>query len=165
MIVRRVVRTVPDAGPRIVARLSLVMATLVLAGCSALNGAPPEPTPRDFPAIAAQLELQGLTVERVVSGDAGCSDPTLIPTAIGFDVSGLGVTSPIRARVFLFADDAAYQRRRAEVDTCTAAWATDPPNVEFVDASPFVLVIQGPVPAAFKAAMVRAITTSAGGGG
>jgi hypothetical protein len=141
------------------------LAGVALAGCSALGGAPPAPTPQDFPGVATQLELQGMTVGRVVSGDAGCSDPTLIPTAIGFDVSGLGVTSPIRARLFLFANDAAYQRRRADVDSCTATWASDPANVEFVDASPFVLVIQGPIPADFKAAVVRAVTMAAGPGG
>jgi hypothetical protein len=138
-------------------------AALVLAGCEALKGQPPEPTPLDFPGIAGQLALQGLTVGRPVSGDAGCTDPTIIPTAIGLDLSGLGVASPLRARVYIFGDDAAYQRRRGDVDRCVAAWATDPANVEFIDASPFVLVVQGPVPAAFKEALVRALTTAARG--
>jgi hypothetical protein len=89
----------------------------------------------------------------------------IIPTAIGFDLAGLGVTQPIRARVYIFGDTEAYDRRRADVDACVAAWATDPATVEFVDAAPFVLVVQGPVPAEFKAALVRAINTAAGRGG
>ena len=159
----------PQLGPAvartILARALLALAALTFGGCSTLGGATPAPTPQDFPGIADQLALQGLTVGQPRSGDPGCSDSTLAPTAIAFDLSGLGVTSPIRARVFLFADDAAYQRRRADVDTCTAAWATDPANVEFIDESPFVLVIQGPIPAPFKAAVVRALTTASGRGG
>lgn len=145
--------------------LALVLGALLLAGCSALQGHPPEPTPLDFGGIAGQIALQGIAVDRPVSGDAGCQDPTLIPTAIGLDVSGLGVTSPLRARIYIFGNKAAYDRRRADVDSCVAAWATDPGTVEFVDASPFVLAIQGPVPAAFKAALVRALTTAAAGNG
>ena len=113
----------------------------------------------------ARANIGCLTVARPVSGDAGCNDATLIPTAIGFDLSGLGVTTPLRARVFIFNGPAAYERRRGDVDTCTAAWTSDPASVEFVDASPLVLVVQGPVPAAFKAALVRAVTTASGSGG
>ena len=151
-------------GPRVGPTL-ILGAVLAVGGCSALQGSSPEPTPRDFPGITAELFVQGIAVGRPVSGDAGCDDPTLIPTAIGFDASGLGVDSPIRARVYIFGDRAAFERRRADVDTCVAAWAADPATVEFVDSSPFVLVVQGPVPAAFKAALVRAITTAAGNGG
>lgn len=154
-----------DARHPLAVRACLVLATLVLGACSALTGPTPEATPLDFPGIADQLTLQGLMVAQPRSGDDGCNDPTLAPTAISFDLSGLGVTSPIRARVYMFASRDAYTRRRADVDTCTAAWTTDPANVEFVDASPFVLVVQGPVPAAFKAALVRALTASAGSGG
>ena len=142
--------------------LALVM---VLGGCSALQGSPPAPTPLDFPGIANQIVQQGLAVGGPVAGDAGCSDASIIATAIGFDVSGAGVVSPIRARVYIFGSHAAYDRRRADVDACVAAWATDPPNVEFIDASPYVLVVQGPVPAAFKAALTRALTVAAGNGG
>jgi hypothetical protein len=147
---------------RLVALVGL--AAFLVAGCSALQGRPPEPTPLDFPGIAGQIALQGIVVGRPVAGDAGCTDPTLIPTAIGFDVSGLGVASPIRARVYMFRDAATYERRRADVDTCTAAYATDPATVEFIDAAPFVLVVQGPVPEAFKAALRTALRISAGAG-
>ena len=143
----------------------LLLAALLLAGCSDLGGAPPAPTPQDFPALADQLAIQGLVVGRPVSGEAGCDDPTLIPTAIGFDLSGLGVVTPLRAHVYIFGSRDAYDRRRAQVDACTSAWTTDPGNVEFIDSPPFVLVVQGPVPAPFKAALERALTTTAGNGG
>ncbi|HYL40214.1 MAG TPA: hypothetical protein VET90_02800 [Candidatus Binatus sp.] len=140
-----------------------IVLALSLGGCSALIGPTPGPSPLDFPGFADQLTLQGLTIQQPISGDAGCDDPTLVPTAIGFELSGLGVTKPIHARVYLFAGRAAYDRRRAQVDTCTAAWTTDPADVEFINAPPFVLVVQGPLPPAFKAALVRALTISATG--
>jgi hypothetical protein len=150
----------------LVARLPvLALLGLLLAGCSSILQPSPAPTPMDFPNIAGTLAVKGITIGGIASGDDGCHDPTLTPTAIGFDASGLGVTTPIRLRIYIFADGAAYDRRRADVDTCVAAWATDPANVEFVDASPFVLAGQGPWPAAFKDAVRAAIITAAGNGG
>lgn len=152
---------VPGVVPGVALGLVVV---LLVAGCSAFKGTAPEPTPQDFGGIAGDIALEGITVGRPVSGDAGCTDPSLIPTAIGFDVSGLGVPSPIRARVYIFSNHAAYERRRPDVDTCVGAWATDPPNVEFIDVSPYVLVVQGPVPDAFKTALTRGLTAAAGNG-
>jgi hypothetical protein len=141
----------------------LTLAAVVLAGCSALQGRAPDPTPLDFGGIAGQIALQGIVVDRPISGDAGCTDPNLIPTAVGLDLSGLGVTAPIRARIYIFGSRDAFDRRRSDVDRCVAAWATDPGMIEFVDAPPFVLAVQGPVPPPFKSALVRAITAAAGG--
>jgi hypothetical protein len=144
--------------------VALAIVSLLLAGCSALKGAAPQDTPQDFGGIAGDIALEGVTVGRPVSGDAGCEDPTLIATAVGFDASGLGVASPIRARVYIFGDHASYERRRPDVDTCVAAWATEPATIEFIDVSPYVLVVQGPIPAAFKAALVRGVTAASGNG-
>ena len=143
----------------------VVAASLLISGCSELNGALPEPTPLDFGGIVYQLALEGVTVSRTVSGDAGCGDATIIPTAVGFDVSGLGVAQPIRARVYIFRDGATFDRRRPDVDTCVAAWATDPSTFELIDARPFVLAGQGPWPDEFKAAVREALTAAAGTGG
>jgi len=139
-----------------------LMAVLILAGCSALKGTVPEPTPLDFNGIAGQLGLQGLTIGDPISGDAGCTDPSLIPTAVGFDVSGLGVTTPLRARVYIFANRDAYDRRRPDVDSCVASFAADPATVEFIEASPYVLAVQGPVPAQFKTALRKGLQLAAG---
>jgi hypothetical protein len=147
-------------------RLVFVMlAALVVGGCGRILQGSPEPTPMDFPGMAGELAKQGIVIGHYASGDDGCHDSTLTPTAIGFDASGLGVTDPIRLRVYIFADGAAFDRRRADVDTCAAKWASDPQTVEFVDASPFVLVGQGPWPDAFKAALRAAMTAAAGNGG
>ena len=119
----------------------------------------------DFPSMAGELGNLGIVIGQYASGDDGCHDKTLTATAIGFDASGLGVTSPIRLRVYIFADGAAFDRRRADVDACAAKWVTDPGSVEFVDASPFVLVGQGPWPEAFRSALRAAMTAAAGNGG
>jgi hypothetical protein len=152
--------------PSEVAWLSiLALLAVLVAGCSALKGTVPEATPLDFPGVAGQLAIQGLNVSGPVSGDAGCSDPTIVPTAIGFDLSGAGVTSAIHARIYIFGSREAYERRRPDVDACVAQWATDPATIEFVDASPYVLVVQGPVPPAFKDAARRGLGVAAGNGG
>ena len=142
----------------------MLLAT-VLAGCGSILQGSPAPTPMNFPAMSGEFTDRGIGIDHVVSGDAGCQDPTLIPTAIGFDAGGLGVSPPTRLRIYIFADGAAYERRRPDVDTCAAAWATDPATVEFIDAKPFVIAGQGPWPAAFKDALRAALTAAAGNGG
>ncbi len=142
-----------------------VLATMLLAGCASILQGSPAPTPMDFPSMSGEFTSRGIAIEHFTSGDDGCHDSSLAPTAIGFDASGLGVATPLRLRIYIFADGAAYDRRRADVDTCAAGWASDPATVEFVDASPFVLAGQGPWPDAFKTALRAAIAAAAGNGG
>ena len=142
-----------------------VLATLLLAGCASILQGSPAATPMDFPSMSGEFTSRGIAIDHITSGDDGCHDTSLAPTAIGFDASGLGVATPIRLRIYIFADGAAYDRRRADVDTCAAKWATDPAAVEFIDASPFVLAGQGPWPEAFKAALRAAVVAAAGNGG
>ena len=150
--------------PRAPELATLVLA-FTLAGCSALLEASPEPTPADFPGIASELALRGLDLDAFTSGDDGCQDPTLAPTAIGFDATGLGMEEPAHLRVYIFRNRDAYERRAADVDTCVAEWATDPATFEIVSASPFVLAGQGPWPAAFEAAVRQGLRAAAGNGG
>jgi hypothetical protein len=158
------VHAISRRGPTLGA-LKLLLAALVLGGCGAILQASPAPTPMDFPGLAGELALRGLVLDKIASGDAGCDDASLTPTAIGFDASGLGVTTPIRLRIYIFRTGDTYDRRRPDVEPCVARWASDPATVEFVDARPFVLAGQGPWPAAFKAAIREALTSAAGNGG
>ena len=119
----------------------------------------------DFPSIAGEIAQRGIVIEEIASGDAGCKDPSLIPTAIGFNARGLGISSPIRLRVYIFRTGETFDRRRPDIEPCVAAWASDPATIEFIDARPFVLVGQGPWPDAFKAALRAALTSAAGNGG
>jgi len=143
----------------------LALSAVLLAGCSAILLPSPAPTPMDFPGIAGELAGRGLVLDRISSGDDGCKDSTLTGTAIGFDASGLGVASPVRLRIYIFRTGETYQRRQADVEPCVAIWATDPATVEFIGAKPYVLVGQGPWPAAFKSAIREALTVAAGNGG
>lgn len=143
---------------------ALVFAGSLVAGCSSILLASPEPTPTDFAGIAAALADHGIAVGHIVSGDDGCHDPTLTPTAIGFDANGPGVTVPIRMRIYIFRTGETFDRRRPDVDPCVAKWATDPANVEFVDARPFALAGQGPWPDEFKTAIRAALLEAAGNG-
>jgi hypothetical protein len=146
------------------AALRSLAAILVLAGCSSLVEVQPTPTPLDFGGIQGTLAAAGIALTNTVSGDAGCTDPNLIPTAIRFDASGLGVTTPVRLRIYIFTDRAAWQRRQPDVDACIAAWATDPATVETIGQSPYVVAGQGPWPVAFKTAVAGALKEAAGNG-
>lgn len=143
----------------------VALAVIFLAGCSAILEDEPVATPVPFPEIAGLLGQHGLVVSNYSSGDAGCTDQALIPTAIVFDAEGLDVARPERLRIYIFRDRATWERRRSAVDDCVALWATDPATFEFVDVSPYVVAGQGPWPPRFKAALRDAITEAAGNGG
>ena len=143
----------------------LAVAAVALAGCSGLLESAPSPDPVPFPEITGQLGRFGITVSSWVSGDPGCNDPSLSPTAIRFEAEGLDQATPIVLRVYIFRNRDAWDRRLADVDTCAAAWATDPATFEQLQVSPYVVAGQGPWPPAFAAALRNAITASAGNGG
>ena len=147
-------------------RLGLLFAVaLALAGCAGLLESAPTPDPVSFPEITGQLGRFGITVSNWVSGDPGCNDPTLSPTAIRFEAEGLDQATPIVLRIYIFRNRDAWNRRLADVDTCAAAWATDPPTFEQLQVSPYVVAGQGPWPPGFKTALSNAITAAAGNGG
>jgi hypothetical protein len=136
----------------------------VLAACSGVLQSPPVPNPEPFPGITGHLGRFGVDVLSWTSGDAGCADATLSPTAIRFQAEGLDQTSPVVLRIYIFRDRAAWDRRLADVDTCVAAWATDPATFQIVQASPYVLVGQGPWPPGFAKALRDGLTEASGNG-
>jgi hypothetical protein len=148
--------------PRLL-RLSLV--ALLVAGCSFVKTGPPSPTPADFPDTAIQLSQRGIAIEHVVSGDAGCDDKVLGPTAIGFDASGLDQATPVRVHLYVFRNRESFERLRATIDDCARAFVTDPETYESIEQSPFVLVGQGPWGSRFEAALRSGLEVAAGTGG
>ena len=138
---------------------------LIVAGCELVSTTPPPATPADFPGLAAELRPLGIQVTRVVSGDAGCDDPTLIPTAIGFDATGLDQASAVRVHLFIFRDRDAWERRRGDIPACAASFVTDPATFEQVEQSPYVAAGQGPWAPAFEAALRTGLQAAAGTGG
>jgi hypothetical protein len=157
--------------PRIAAprrRVPVFLLPLVivsLAGCAALSGSEPAATPADFQVIGGEFVQRGLTFDHIVSGDAGCNDVNLARTAIGLDARGLDQATPTRLYIYLFRDQATFERLRQSVDTCAGSYATDPGTFESVEASPFVVAGPGPWAPQFRAAIRAAITEAAGTGG
>jgi hypothetical protein len=144
--------------------LGLLLSALV-AGCGIDTTSSPTPTPADFPDLASTLARRGVEIDDVVSGDAGCDDPVLIPTAIGFDASGLGLTTPVRLYLYIFRNRDAFERLRETVDVCAQRYVTDPETFESIDQSPYVLTGQGPWTPEFEAALRQGLEVAAGNGG
>ncbi len=148
-------------------RATILACVLALAatGCAGILESPPVPDPEAFPGISGQLGRFGVDVLTWTSGDAGCDDPTLRPTAIRFDASGLDQAEPVTLRIYIFRNREAWERRLADVDTCAADWAEDPATFELIQVSPYVLTGQGPWAPEFEAAIRKALNEAAGSGG
>ena len=144
--------------------LTLACLLLTLVAACGISTAEPAPTPADFPGIATEITKQGVLIRDIVSGDAGCQDPVLIPTSIGFTMSGLDQTKPVRTYLYIFRNREAYERLRASVDDCARSFVTDPATFESIEQSPFVLAGQGPWAPVFKAALRTALEVAAGTG-
>lgn len=136
----------------------------MLAGCT-ISSSPPAPTPADFGGISQVLRDDGITVSDVVSGDAGCPGSDLARAAIHFTMSGLDQPEPVSAYLYIFNDQAAFQRRAGDVAQCAQSYVTDPARFESIDVSPYVLAGQGPWGSQLKAQLRAGLTTAAGNGG
>ena len=152
-----------SARPRLSGLLAIA-AMLVLAGCNVLLEKPPAATPADFAGISGYMTNHGISVEHVVSGDAGCEDPTLRQTAIAFDAQGLDQAAPTRVYVYIFRDRDTFERLRQTVDTCARSYVSDPSAFQSVEVSPFVAASAGPWGPQFRDAVRAALTEAAGTG-
>jgi len=141
------------------------IASLGLSACGVVSTTAPAATPADFPGITAELAVRGIQVNHFVSGDAGCADPVLVPTAIAFDARGLDQPDNVRIYIYIFRNRAAFGRLRASIDACAASFVTDPATFETVEQSPFVLAGQGPWSPGFEAALREGLAVAAGTGG
>ena len=143
----------------------LASLALAIAGCGSslevIHGSP-SPTPTDFVGLTQKLANHNLTVDTVVSGDAGCADQGLTAMAISFTIAGLGENSPLPARLYTFRNDASYMKLRASVDACAAEWVKDPASLLMIDASPYVLVMEGVTDQAFIEALRTSLHEAAG---
>jgi hypothetical protein len=148
-------------------RRILLLAALVLtlvAACGRISTAEPAPTPADFTGIATELSKRGIAIDEIVSGDAGCQDPILVPTAIGLTARGLDQAKPVRMYLYIFRNRDAFDRLRASIDACAGAFVIDPESFESVEQSPFVIAGQGPWAPDFEAAIREALGVAAGTG-
>lgn len=146
-------------------RLLPVAALLaVVTGCGTISTSAPEPTPADFQGIATELTKRGVVISDIVSGDAGCQDPTLVPTSIGLTAVGVDQVRPVRIHLYIFRHRAAFERLRATIDECARSFVTDPETYETVEQSPFVVAAQGPWASEFENAVRDALEVAAGTG-
>lgn len=151
--------------PRRLALVAVALASVLAAiGCDVVTTSPPAPTPADFQGIAGEIVRRGIMIDRLVSGDAGCDDPVLNPTAIAFDASGLDQDEEVRLYLYIFRNRSAFERLRAEIDTCARSYVTDPETFESIESSPFVLAGQGPWAPEFEVALRAALTEASGTG-
>jgi hypothetical protein len=139
-------------------RLAIVVVLAVaLAGCEALVGATPKPTRAGFQGVANELARRGIEIDGLVSGDAGCNDPVLAPTAVSIRAGGLDQQDRLTLYLYSFRNLDSYQRLRTAIDACARSYVTDPATFESVDAAPFVMVGQGPWGSRFEAAIREAL--------
>jgi hypothetical protein len=141
------------------------LSALLLGACGIVSTTPPAATPADFGGITAELAKRGVQVNHFVSGDAGCPDPVLTPTAIAFDARGLDQTDNVRIYIYIFRNREAFLRLRGSVDSCATSFVTDPETFETAEESPFVLAGQGPWGADFENALREGLKAAAGSGG
>ncbi len=143
----------------------MLFLALATAACGTISTTPPAATPADFPGITAEVARRGVLVNHFVSGDAGCTDPVLTPTAIAFDAKGLDQPTNVRIYIYIFRNREAFERLRATVDTCAGSFVTDPETFETAEESPFVLAGQGPWAPEFERALREGLAAAAGTGG
>ena len=145
--------------------LGLALVTFLLAACGYVETTPPAPTPADFGGIAIEFAKRGLHLDNIVSGDPGCDDRTLAPTAIAFDADGLDQATPVRIYLYVFANRDTYDRLRTTIDSCARSFVTDPATFASAEQSPFVLAGQGPWAPQFEAVLRAGLEVAAGTGG
>ena len=156
--------TRPALGGRLSVALVAIGFAFAVAACGVLTEPAPAPTPADFQGIASEIVKRGIKIEHLVSGDAGCDDDVLNPTAIGLDASGKDQETPVRLYLYIFRNRDAYERLRAAIDECARSFVTDPETFESIESSPFVLAGQGPWAPEFKATLREALTVASGTG-
>jgi hypothetical protein len=146
------------------ASIALALLAVLLSACRSA-GTPAGPTPADFPGITRVLGPLGISVSAIASGDAGCDDAHLAPTGISFQASGLDQPTPVPLHVYIFRDAAAFERNLDAIDACARSYVTDPARYVKLQASPFVLVGQGPWGERFATALRAGLETAASSGG
>jgi hypothetical protein len=145
--------------------VALVIGALAVSACGLVSSTAPPATPTDFPGLTGRLKVAGIEASNWVSGDAGCTDPDLVSSAISFDARGLDQASDVRLYLYVFRNRAAFERHRAQVGPCAAAWVTDPQTYQELQQSPYVVASQGPWAPGFEAAVRKTLEEAAGTGG
>lgn len=144
---------------------AVALVLVVVAGCGSLMGTEPPATPTDFPGLTGRLKVAGVVLDDWVSGDAGCTDPDLVPASISFNAKGLDQATPVKIYLYVFRNRDAWERHRDAIGPCAQSWVTDPQTYEEIQQSPYVIAGQGPWAPEFEAALRAVLEAAAGTGG
>ena len=145
--------------------LSVALFAVLVSACGALHITPEPASPTDFPGLTGRFNAANIKVRDWVSGDAGCTNPDLIPASISFMASGLDQAEPVKLYLYIFRNRAAFDRHREEIGPCAQSFVTDPDTYEEVEESPYILASQGPWAPGFEAAVRAVLAKAAGTGG
>jgi hypothetical protein len=148
-----------------VLRLALLLLPIALAACGTIAATEPPATPTDFPGLSGRLNAVKITIDDYVSGDAGCTDPDLVPASISFHARGLDQAAPVKLYLYVFRNRDAFERHRDQIGPCAESWVTDPQAYEQIEQSPYVLAGQGPWAPQFEATLRSVLEQAAGTGG
>ena len=151
--------------PGRLARLPILGVALLVAACGSINLTPAPASPTDFAGLVGRLAAAKVSVDQYVSGDAGCLDFDLVPTAISFHAVGLDQATPVKLYLYVFRDRASWDKLRGKIASCAQSFVTDPATFDEIDQSPYVLAGQGPWATQFKAAVRSTLEAAAGTGG
>ncbi len=143
----------------------LAVLVVVVAACGIVSSSAPPATPTDFPGITGRLAAAKISVASYRSGDAGCSNPDLVPTAISFEVTGLDQPTPVTLYLYVFRNRDAWERHRAQIGPCAQSYVTDPQAFGEIEQSPYIVAGQGPWAPGFEAALRAVLVNAAGTGG
>jgi len=142
----------------------LLSALFVATACATATGTP-VPTPGDIETVAAKLAREGIAINNVVGGDAGCSDRSLTGTAISFQASGLDQPTPVTIHLYSFRSRTVFESKQDAIDACARSYVRDPQTYETLAVSPFIVAGQGPWAPAFRTHLKEGLTAAAGSGG
>jgi hypothetical protein len=154
-----------------VARRSIALVTvaaLTMAGCGSLVTTMPLPTPADAIGIFEEWALHGVAVHERISGDPGCSDPSLDDNAIHVVVS-MGVGGQRRdVYLFRFRNRVRWADGAPAVDACQGQFEARSARVggplDRLDVSPYRAFGDG-WPPDLRAALESGLVVAAGDGG
>jgi hypothetical protein len=119
-------------------RAPLAVVALALVALAACGTGTASPSPGGFQEVFEALARRGATVTRIVSGDPGCSDPTLVANAVRFHVQlDDGVDREVH--LFGFRDATALARAQASLDECMRSFVDGHPgeSIGSVQVGPF----------------------------
>lgn len=139
------------------ARLAIVLAVAAIVATACRSTAQAGPTPATFTGVVASLSEQGISIENVVSGEAGCDDRALVSAAIAFDARGLDQSTPVRVHLYTFGNGAAFNRFSPNVDACARVLGGTG-SFTRIDQSPYVAAGSGTWGTQFKSGIKTALS-------